>query len=138
MRFILDTDTVSLFQRGHPRVVEHVLATEPASLAVTIITVEEQLRGRLRQVHRARDAYALVVAYSRLHETLAFFQSIPILDFDERAASVFEELRKSRIRIGTLDMRIAAIALTVGSVVVTRNQRDFGRVPSLVTEDWSV
>lgn len=51
--YILDTDHVSLFQREHPQVVVRIRETLPEQLAVTIITVEEQLRGRLAQIRRA-------------------------------------------------------------------------------------
>jgi tRNA(fMet)-specific endonuclease VapC len=40
--------------------------------------------------------------------------------------------------VGTLDLKIAAMALTNGLTVLTRNRRDFGRVPGMVIEDWSV
>ncbi|OQX23372.1 MAG: hypothetical protein BWK80_26360 [Desulfobacteraceae bacterium IS3] len=52
--FILDTDHVSLFQRNNPVVVSNVLKTLPSRLAITIITVEEQLRGRLSVIRKAR------------------------------------------------------------------------------------
>jgi len=50
--FILDTDHISLFQRNHPHVSAHILATPPLELATTVVTVEEQLRAA-RDEHQA-------------------------------------------------------------------------------------
>ena len=61
--FILDTDHISLFQRRHPQVTARVLATSALELATTVITVEEQLRGRLDRVRRARSDAEVVRAY---------------------------------------------------------------------------
>ena len=47
-------------------------------------------------------------------------------------------LRPQRIRVGTMDLRIASIALSRGLTVLTRNLRDFRRVPGLLAEDWTV
>ncbi|MGH9834285.1 MAG: type II toxin-antitoxin system VapC family toxin [Blastocatellia bacterium] len=60
-----------------------------------------------------------------------------ILDFDERAAEEFQRLKKQRVRIGTMDLKIAAIALAHNATVLTRNLRDFNKVPDLKAEDWS-
>lgn len=62
----------------------------------------------------------------------------PLLSFPEPAILRFENLRSLRLNVGLLDLRIAAVALENGLTVVTRNRRDFGRVPGLATEDWSV
>jgi predicted nucleic acid-binding protein len=40
--------------------------------------------------------------------------------------------------MGTNDLAIAAIALSVGGVPVTRNTVDFQHVPNLVVEDWTI
>ena len=63
---VLDTDHVSLFQRKHPQVTARVLAHPSTHLAVSIITVEEQLRGRLSQIRRASSSRARMV---RIHAT---------------------------------------------------------------------
>jgi tRNA(fMet)-specific endonuclease VapC len=36
------------------------------------------------------------------------------------------------------DMRISAIALSVGGTIITRNQKDFAQVPNLKIEDWTL
>jgi tRNA(fMet)-specific endonuclease VapC len=51
--------------------------------------------------------------------------------------SQFAALRRQVIRIGTQDLRIAAICLTQQAILATRNQRDFGLIPGLLREDWS-
>ena len=80
--YVLDTDHVSLFQRGHPQVVAHVLAHPADRLAVTIVTVEEQLRGRLSQIRKASSGPSRLQGYARLHDAVDFFSQIRILDFD--------------------------------------------------------
>jgi tRNA(fMet)-specific endonuclease VapC len=136
--FILDTDHISLFQRRDPHVTARVLATPALELATTVITVEEQVRGRLGQVRRARSDTEVVSAYRSLLATFLYFRTITILDFDEPAQTLFQRLRAQRIRIGTLDLRIAAIALSREATLVTRNRQDFAGIPALDIEDWSV
>jgi tRNA(fMet)-specific endonuclease VapC len=62
----------------------------------------------------------------------------PVIPFDAAAAAVFDGLVAQRVRVATMDLRIAAIALSRGMVLVTRNVSDFGKVPGLQTEDWTV
>ncbi|ELR97017.1 type II toxin-antitoxin system VapC family toxin [Gloeocapsa sp. PCC 73106] len=69
IRYILDTDHISLFQREHPLVTQRVKATPPQEMAVTVITFEEQLYGRLNRIRRATTAEALVSAYAKLRYT---------------------------------------------------------------------
>ena len=58
-----------------------------------------------------------------------------MLDFDERAAQRFLELRRSRVRLGSMDLKIAAIAISRGGTLLSRNLTDFRRIPGLSVED---
>ena len=139
-QYILDTDCVTLFQNDHPVVVRRVNANRP-NVVVTIITVEEQIRGRFNVIRRTSQGSQLELlraAYTNLEKTLQFFCRIKLLNFSEEAAAIYTDLRRQKIRIGTQDLRIASIVLaTEGGVLITRNQRDFSRVPGLAFEDWT-
>jgi tRNA(fMet)-specific endonuclease VapC len=136
--WILDTDHVSLFQTGHPLVTQKIQSTDPNAIAVTIVTVEEQMYGRLNRIRRAKSADELRLAYFNLNRTLAYFQTINVLDFDGNAADCYQEINSQKIRVGTQDLKIAAITLSCQATVVTRNHRDFSKIPNLQIEDWSV
>lgn len=135
--FVLDTDHITLLQRGHPQVAAHLSLIDDEALATTIITYEEQLRGRLAVVRQYEGTPQLSMAYIRLREMQQFFCAIRLLDFDSAAFSIFDSIRRQH-RISTLDLRIAAIALGQDAVLVTRNKKDFAPINDLITEDWSV
>jgi tRNA(fMet)-specific endonuclease VapC len=59
-----------------------------------------------------------------------------VLPFDQRAAVTFERLRQQRVRIGTMDLKIAAMALAYNALVLSANLRDLQQVPGLDVEDW--
>jgi tRNA(fMet)-specific endonuclease VapC len=136
--WILDTDVLSLLQRAHPLVVQRVNRIPSEQLATTVITLEEQMYGRLNRIRRANSQSALVSAYTQIRETLEDFKIINVLEFNENAANCYAELLSQKIRIGTQDLRIAAIAISNSGILVTRNQKDFSRIPGLKFEDWTV
>ncbi len=136
--FVLDTDHITLFQRGHPQVTARLDAASDESIAASVISFEEQLRGRLAVVHRATSFDRLATAYLRLREMQAFFCTIRLLDFDVSAATIYERLRKEHHRLGKMDLRIAATTLAHSGILVTRNRRDFGQIASLPIEDWAI
>jgi tRNA(fMet)-specific endonuclease VapC len=136
--YILDTDHVTLLQQAHPLLVRHVATVEPAALAVTIITAEEQLRGWLAVIRQCTATPRVVWAYARLRAAVDYFKSIRLLDFDQAAYARFDELRLQKIRIGTQDLRIAAIVLAADGILITRNQRDFSQIPGLKSQDWTL
>jgi tRNA(fMet)-specific endonuclease VapC len=111
------------------------------NFAVTIVTVEEVIRGRfnvIRQASAPSQADKLVLAYTKLWDTLDDFKNLNILKFDQNASTIYTEFFRQRIRIGTQDLRIAAIVLANNAILVTRNYRDFSQVPDLVQEDWTI
>ncbi len=93
--------------------------------------------GRLNRIRRANSQESLVFAYMQLHETLEDFKTINVLDFTPEAANCYSQLLRQKIRIGTQDLRIASIVISNDGILVTRNQRDFSRIPSLQFEDWT-
>ena len=133
---VLDTDTVSHHQAGRTPVVERALALPPDQVVTTVVTVREHLRGRLAVVDRTPDDASLVAAFARLQRTLDYFTRVRVLPFDEAACQALARLRGQGIRIGTQDLRIAAIVLSAGGILVTSNLRDFARVNALEVEDW--
>jgi tRNA(fMet)-specific endonuclease VapC len=59
------------------------------------------------------------------------------LTFDEAAAVIFQQLRRARLRIGTMDVKIAVIVLSRNATLLTRNLVDFRQIPGLQIEDWT-
>ena len=136
--FILDTDHLSLYQRDVEPLVSKLLSHPPIELAITIVTVEEQLRGRLAQIRKATTAAHLSECYHWLGETVDQLARLPVVYFDDKAATMYEKLLLQKLRIGTQDLLIASIVLSQNAVLLTRNNRDFSRVPSLRLDDWTV
>ena len=128
---------VSLYERGSEAVVARVASQNPQELAVTVISVEEQLTGWYTLLRRAKRPGQLAAVYQRLANTVSFLGSLQILSFTELAIARYEALRRLNLNIGAMDLRIAAIVLEVGGTLITRNTRDFARVPGLVFADWS-
>ncbi|HET6387370.1 MAG TPA: type II toxin-antitoxin system VapC family toxin [Armatimonadota bacterium] len=135
---VLDTDTLTLLRAGNARISERVLACPPADLAITVITVEEQITGWYTLLRRATTAESLSRAYGRLADTVVKLSRFQILAFPVPAVESFHRLRALKLGVGTMDLRIAAITLHYGGTLVTRNRRDFERVPGLAFEDWTV
>ncbi|MGF1934802.1 MAG: type II toxin-antitoxin system VapC family toxin [Nostoc sp. ChiQUE02] len=73
----------------------------------------------------------MLLGYAKLQATLEFFKNVRSLGFDEYTINCYEDLIRQRIRIGTQDLRIAAITLSMNGILVTRNRKDFEKVPNL-------
>ena len=104
--------------------------------AITIISVEEQLRGWMAQIGRLQDPFRQTAPYRRLQERITSFAEWTVLPWTQEAAEIFVRLRENGVRIGRMDLKIAAIALSHGALLLTRNLRHFEKVPGLHAEDW--
>src|SRR5437867_13018847 len=96
--YVLDSDHISLHQREDEAVAHHLLTIPSDQVFVTIVTVEEQLRGWLALIRRAQSPERLVSAYASLHRAVAYFARINILDYAEAAARHFATLRAQKVR----------------------------------------
>ena len=77
-----------------------------------------------------------VSAYSALIGLFEYFRKYKIIPFDERAASQFDELKGTKVRLGSMDLKIAATALANQALLLSANRSDFDRVPGLRIENW--
>jgi tRNA(fMet)-specific endonuclease VapC len=134
---VLDTDTYTLHQHAHHRVVEGCRTASEVP-AITIVTQMEVLRGRHDAVIKAEDGARLLRAQQVLGLTLQHMTQFPVVAFDASSAAEFDRLRgnKKLKKIGRRDLLIAAITLANRATLVTRNLRDFRQVPGLQVENW--
>ena len=102
----------------------------------TIVTVEEQLRGWLAEIHKHTDPFRQILAYERLRGRVEFFASWTILPWDDDSARRLVNFRRQGVRLGTMDLKIACITLAHGATLLTRNTGDFAQVPGLRFENW--
>lgn len=139
--YLLDTDHLCLLQRQvTPEAIclsERLAGCQPREVYTSIISFHEQLQGWTAYLAKAKDPSQIVRGYERLEVLLAIYQQAQVLPFGLPAAQMFDVLRRNGIRIGTMDLRIASIAISGRMTVLTRNTVDFGKVPGLMFEDWT-
>ena len=88
LRYLLDTDHLTLFQHGHPLVVQRLRLQAVATVGTSVVTIEEALRGRLARLAGARDGKTRIGQYRLLAETLQLFAQFPVASYDQAAAEL--------------------------------------------------
>jgi tRNA(fMet)-specific endonuclease VapC len=141
MTHLLDTDHVSILERrggvGYAPLVANLNLHPVTDVGISVVTVQEQFRGAHARINQATTPAELVRGYAVLLRVIEEFRRFPLVAFDVAAATESDRLKALKLRISTMDRRIAATALAHNLVVVTRNVSDFGKVPGLRTEDWT-
>ena len=132
MKFLLDTNIcVFLIRRKSVPTLTEIRKHNPADLCISTVTVAELEYGCDRSADPAKNRLALT----------EFLSPFTILPFDDAAARAYgktrTELEKAGTPIGSMDLMIAAHAVSKKLVVVTNNTREFERVDGLSVEDWS-
>lgn len=140
--FLLDSDHLTIMQRrsgAEYGILERRLrSVADTEVFVSIVSFHEQVGGWNKHLARPRSRRDVVFAYQMFQRILSDFVQMQVLPFDEPAAAEFESLRKQRVRIGTMDLRIAAVAIANDMTLLTRNAVDFERVPGLRFEDGTL
>jgi tRNA(fMet)-specific endonuclease VapC len=138
---LVDTDHATLLkypdsERGRRFINRLSAVPESEVIGIAIVTAEERMRGWLAVIAKEKTALRQVAGYRELAKLFEFYQEFEIIAFDEAVARQFDKLRSKRLRIGTMDLKIAATALVNNALLLSANQRDFGRVPGLRVENW--
>jgi tRNA(fMet)-specific endonuclease VapC len=135
MRYLLDTDHISFLQRRSglefKTLAARIARHSSTDFGLSIVSFHEQVLGAHNFINRASTNTDLLRGYKLLSETLSGFSEAPVLHLDPEAIAIFDELREQRVRIAT-------IAISRNLVLLTRNARDFNKVPKLAIEDWTV
>ncbi|MFM7836217.1 MAG: type II toxin-antitoxin system VapC family toxin [Planctomycetaceae bacterium] len=137
---IPDTDHLSVLKYARDarfsRLAQRMADSVDQDFVTTAITLEEQLRGWLAEINRYSDPEKQLPAYSELTGLIDFFGYWVIVPFDAAAASVFRKLRLQKHRAGSMDLKIASIAVSLDCILLTANARDFSSIPELKTANW--
>ena len=141
MPVLLDTDHLSVLQWQEQPACDRLLARldqlPPDDIATSIVSFHEQVQGWQAYLSRTRKPSQVVLAYAKLEALWRWFLKMNVLSFSDEAQAQFTNLRRQCPRLQTMDLRIASIALVTHSTLLSRNLRDFRRVPGLTVEDWT-
>jgi tRNA(fMet)-specific endonuclease VapC len=138
--YLLDTDHLSILERGGgiaQRIISRLAILSPEDINVTVVTYEEQTRGWLGYIAKARNLEEQIIAYRKLEMHIATFAKLKVIGFDSESAAIFKQLRAEYPRLGTMDLKIAAISISTGAILLTRNLSDFENIANLQVEDWT-
>ncbi|AFZ15221.1 PilT protein domain protein [Crinalium epipsammum PCC 9333] len=142
MKYLLDTDHISFLQRRSSsefnRLTMRMAQYSIADFALSVVSFHEQVLGAHDFINRAKTNADTIRGYTLLLEILQGFATAPVLPFDTEAIALFDALRGQGVRVSTMDLRIAAIAISRNLVLLTRNVSDFSKIPGLVTENWTL
>ena len=131
MKFLLDTNIcIALIRQRPAGLIKKLTSYRPGDVGISTITVAELVYGAQKSNLTEQNMTALD----------QFLLPLEVADFDQSAAVFYGEIRvyleSKGTLIGSMDMLIAAHALSLGVALVTNNTREFKRVPNLKIEDW--
>jgi len=134
-----DTDVLTEILLGNAAFVARATLIPMREQGVPVIVIEEIMRGRLnvlRQAEAGRANATITRAYELFEETFRDFRRLHILSHTTQAEALYQQWRQQGIRMATHDLRIAALCVAHAARLISRNRRDFERVPGLMVEFW--
>ena len=134
-----DTDVLTGILRGHDALVRRASSIPREQQTVPTIVLEEIFRGRLNAIRKAesgKSSISLERSYHLFELTFLKLRHIQMLSFTKEAKEIFEGWKSAKVRVGTKDMQIAATCVAHNTLLITRNRRDFERIPELRVEFW--
>ena len=131
MKLMLDTNICIYIIKQQPvTVLKRFLEYQIGDIGISSITLSELRYGVAKSTHQEKNAKALD----------EFITPLEVISFDEAAAQVYGKIRatleKAGTPIGSMDMLIAAHAISLGIPLVTNNAREFVRISILNVIDW--
>lgn len=140
--FILDTDHLGILQ-GHrgedcTNILKRIAVVSDSNVYTTIVSFHEIVAGWTKYVKQSNNPQKIVTGYARLEQVLKDFSCSQVLPFSLAASEVFEDFKRKRVRVATMDLRIASIAISQHMTVITRNTVDYERIPGLIVQDWTI
>lgn len=131
MKFMLDTNIcIYIIKRKPPHVIERFKQTKISQIGVSAITLSELSYGVSKSSKPEQNQMALA----------QFIAPLEILPYSDEAAQYYGDLRavleKQGTPIGSLDMLIAAHALSIACTLVTNNEKEFIQIPNLKIDNW--
>lgn len=130
--YMLDTNIcIYIIKKKPEQVIERMRRTRISDVGVSSITLSELEYGAVKSTRPEQNKLALV----------EFLAPLEILPYDDMAAHEYGKVRayleKQGSPIGSMDMLIAANALSLNCILVTNNESEFRRVPGLKVENWT-
>lgn len=131
MKYLLDTNIcIALIRQKPGALLQRLTSLQPGDAGISSITLAELFHGVEKSARPEQNMTALE----------QFLLPLDLADFDQGAALAYGKIRTDLERvgqiIGSMDILIAAHAVSLDAIMVTNNMQEFQRVKGLFVEDW--
>jgi tRNA(fMet)-specific endonuclease VapC len=140
--YILDTDHLGILQgrrdEDSKNILKRIAEVGDSNVYTTIVSFHEIVVGWTKYVKQSNSPQKIVAGYARLEQVLKDFTCAQVLPFSLAASEIFEDFKLRKVRVATMDLRIASIGICQQMTVITRNTVDYERIPGLSIQDWTI
>ncbi len=132
-RALIDTDILSYYFKGNIIVIKHFESYLNFfdSIEISIITYYEIVSGLLAKK-----------AFRQLQDFEKFVNENSVIPLTEKSAKIsaelYADLRQAGNIVDDIDLLIAGVAIENDLMLVTNNEKHFGRIPNLKIENWTL